>query len=272
LHRSFAALPPGAQNSLKKLNERAAARADEQQAAADPGGGPLPVLDPRIDDRHAQVLSALAGVDRILSPTRFLLDSLRADGLEFDSAEVVPTGVPVDAPLQPRSSEGPLRVLFAGTWVEHKGPHILAEALRHGPMDVDARAAGPAPFPAYRDDTLDRAEGRLQSVGVLAPDAVREQMDWADVVVVPSLWAENAPLVVLEARAAGRAVLASDIGGLPELIEEGVDGQLFPAGDAGALAKLLTQSALLRSLPVRPPRSLDNFVDEVQRHYAEVLA
>jgi glycosyltransferase involved in cell wall biosynthesis len=95
-------------------------------------------------------------------------------------------------------------------------------------------------------------------------------MDWADVLVVPSLWAENAPLVALEARAAGCPVIASDIGGLPELIEDGRDGLLFPPGDSDALAAILAQPAKIRGLAVRPPRSLANFVDEVQHHYEEV--
>jgi glycosyltransferase involved in cell wall biosynthesis len=276
VHRSFAALPEGAQHSLKKLNERAAGWSSSRSSVPEPAASPGPELDPRIAARHRAISAALRTVDRVLSPSAFLLESLRSDGLDFPRADLVPTGVPLGSPPLPRSSAGPLKVLYVGTWVEHKGPHVLAKALAgssgDSPPTIIARAAGPAPFPAYRDDALALAEGRITPLGTLASAAVREQMDWADVVVVPSLWAENAPLVALEARAAGRPVIASNIGGLPELVEDGTDGLLFPPGDADALAALLQQSAKIRGLEVRPPRSLTHFVDEVQTHYTEVSA
>ena len=59
------------------------------------------------------------------------------------------------------------------------------------------------------------------------------------VVAIPSTWPENQPLVALEARAAGRPLLASRIGGLPELVQDGVDGWLLPPGDVAAWRRRL---------------------------------
>jgi len=270
LHRSFEALPPRARQGLKKLNERASRWTHSTPPIE--ANNATEAVDERIASRHQQIKETLLGLELVLSPTHFLLQSLRKDGLELPSALVVPTGVPLKHPPQPRNTSGPLRVLFAGTWVEHKGPHVLAQALASGEHDIAARAAGPAPFPAYREAALSLSQGKIHPVGMLQPSEVREQMDWCDVVVVPSLWEENAPLVVLEARAAGRPVVASDIGGLPELVAEGIDGHLFPPGDWRALGRLLSRTSGLRQLPVRPPRSLNDFVDEVQSHYREVVA
>ena len=61
-------------------------------------------------------------------------------------------------------------------------------------------------------------------------------VDW---VVVPSIWWENAPLVIHEARAAGRPVICSGIGGMAELVEDGVTGLHVPPGDAAALAETM---------------------------------
>ena len=59
--------------------------------------------------------------------------------------------------------------------------------------------------------------------------------------VTPSVWYENAPLSVLESFAAARAVIGSNIGGIPEIIEDGLSGHLVPPGDAQALAdRMLT--------------------------------
>jgi len=272
LHRSFATLPTSAQSELKKLNERAARWIGARTKTQNVDGESGPTTDPRITTRHKAITTALRGVDRVLSPSDFLRNSLEADGLDLPQTTVVPTGVPAGTPPATGASTGPLKVLYVGTWVEHKGPHILAKALAAGTnAAIVARAVGPAPFPAYRDDVLTLAGGRLDNLGTLAPNAIRNQMEWADVLVVPSLWAENAPLVVLEARAAGCPVIASDIGGLPELVEHGRDGLLFSPGDSDALAKLLAQPARIRELVVRPPRSMASFVDEVQRHYGEVV-
>ena len=60
-----------------------------------------------------------------------------------------------------------------------------------------------------------------------------------DVLVVPSMWIENAPFIIREAFAAGVPVIASDLGGMAEMVRDGVDGLLFPPGDARSLAACL---------------------------------
>jgi glycosyltransferase involved in cell wall biosynthesis len=79
--------------------------------------------------------------------------------------------------------------------------------------------------------------------------------------VVPSLWYENSPVVIQEARAAGVPVVASGHGALAEKVRHGVDGLLFPPGNAAALyqtlQQLLTKSELLSSLRQNLPAPMD---------------
>ena len=265
LHRGFAALPGSARDGIKRVNELLGRRRSRSAAGESAGA------EERILARRRTVRAALGPVSRFFSPSRFLLDSLVADGLELPTASVVRTGVPVTGPIRPidPAEQGPLRVLFLGTWVPHKGPQVLARALARMAGPVEATGVGPTPFPAFRAEVERLADGRLECRGAEPAERVSALMDRADVVVVPSTWAENAPLVALEARARARPVVASDVGGLPELVKEGVDGRLFPAGDAAALAGILEDATGLRSLAasVRPPRGMAEFVDEVEGEY-----
>jgi glycosyltransferase involved in cell wall biosynthesis len=96
-----------------------------------------------------------------------------------------------------------------------------------------------------------------------------------DVLVVPSTWHENAPFVVLEARAAGLPVLASHFGGLVEVVDDEVDGELFAPGNATDLAqrlqRLLDEPERLARYrdAVQPPKSLQVAVNEFESVYAD---
>jgi glycosyltransferase involved in cell wall biosynthesis len=83
------------------------------------------------------------------------------------------------------------------------------------------------------------APGRVRFHGLLGKKDVHELMLAASVVVLPSRWYENQPMVVLEALARGVPVVGSDLGGLPELVDPGVTGALVPAGAPEALAEAL---------------------------------
>jgi glycosyltransferase involved in cell wall biosynthesis len=95
---------------------------------------------------------------------------------------------------------------------------------------------------------------------------------------VPSVWAENSPNSVLEAFAHRTPVIASNTGGLPELVDHGRNGLLFEAGDAdslaGALERILVSPELLETMRanIRPVKSLDEEIDELGRVYQAALA
>ncbi|HLU39385.1 MAG TPA: glycosyltransferase, partial [Planctomycetota bacterium] len=99
-----------------------------------------------------------------------------------------------------------------------------------------------------------------------------------DVVVVPSVWDDCAPLVVAEALAARAPVVGSRIGGIPDFVRDGENGLLFAPGDATDLARCLRAFAddpgLLGRLQrgIAPPPGFGGYVDAVRAVYAEVAA
>lgn len=102
-------------------------------------------------------------------------------------------------------------------------------------------------------------------------------LDQVDVLVVPSLWYENSPLVIQEAFLAGVPVIASDIGGMAELVDDGVDGFTFEVGNLDALSDLMNKIAdnptILSELqPNRDKvRSIEDDASSIHSLYSEVL-
>ena len=134
-------------------------------------------------------------------------------------------------------------VLYVGSLAEHKGVAILLAAFAELARDTPATALwivgdGPA-APDLRAAAAEHGPYRVRFLGLRSSDELAEIYRQATVVVLPSLWLENAPLVVIEASAYGRAVVASRVGGMPELVEDGRTGYLFDRGDVDGLAEKL---------------------------------
>jgi glycosyltransferase involved in cell wall biosynthesis len=133
-------------------------------------------------------------------------------------------------------------VLLASRWSPAKGVPIVVEAIESaGRPDVHLVIAGGVPPSGEGVDVAGMAmrspaAGQIHIVGEL-PD-MRPWLAAADIVAVPSVFPDPYPTIALEGVAAGRPVLASDIGGLPEIVAPG-RGVLLPPGDVGAWARAL---------------------------------
>ena len=177
-------------------------------------------------------LHAAAGVwnqvDRFLCPSRFLADRLIAFGIPrkrvFHLANLVE--VPEEEPGVPER-----RIIYAGRLSEEKGLITLFDAARRLDAPLDVYGTGPLAGKLRR-----LAAPNTLLHGHIPGPALHRQLARSMIAVVPSIWFENFPYAVIEAQGAGRAVIASDIGGIPEQITHGVDGMLVPPGDPTALA------------------------------------
>ncbi len=135
-------------------------------------------------------------------------------------------------------SSGRLVAMISATADPGKGHAVLLEAMAGAPDDLSAIVIGAAP-----------PEGLVASTGarrvILAgrvPD-VGPYLHAVDALIVPSVAYESLPLVVLEAMACGKAVIASRIAGIPEVVQDNVTGRLFEPGDATTLRALLAESS-----------------------------
>ena len=169
-------------------------------------------------------------IARYLALTDFQRRLMVRGGLPPDRIRVVPNFLEPD----PGTGRGPRAgLLFVGRLSEEKGIHTLVEAAASVPGSVSAAGAGPlAELVAHADAT-----GTLRFRGPLARSAVADEMRRAVALLLPSVWFEGFPLVLLEAYATGTPVIASRIGSLEEVVEDGVTGLLAEPGDAAGLAQ-----------------------------------
>jgi phosphatidylinositol alpha-mannosyltransferase len=182
---------------------------------------------------------------------------------------VIPNGVAVSdvlelTPAQPISPDRPLQIAFVGQAVERKGLPVLLrafEALReHVPAELKIIGATPEEVEPL---LLDGRDG-ITVLGKV-DDATKVQiLREADVLAAPSLGGESFGMVLTEAFAAGTPVVASDIAGYRDVVNDGTDGILVPRGDAAALGEAL------RALALDPARrdALASAALETARQYA----
>lgn len=221
--------------------------------------------------------------DRVVAPAKWVVDVLGRNGVPAPRTVLVRQGMPA-VEVAPGGADargrdgGPLRIGFYGRASPTKGIDILAGALALIPdadvtlelTVIDEAGSGGEMDGLRRAAAADR---RIRLNDTLPPDGVVESMRSLDLVAVPSRWLETGPLVVLEAFAAGTPVLGSRLGGIAELVTNGVDGVLLPVDDipawATAIAALAADPVRMRSLRagVRAPRTMADVAREMALIY-----
>jgi glycosyltransferase involved in cell wall biosynthesis len=206
------------------------------------GARRLPVTASDITARLAAARSVFDQVDLFVAPSRSLADEFVALGLDPSKLRVVEHGFPRLMPVRRSAGRGPLRIGFVGTLVWHKGVHVLLDAVRrlpapayelhiHGDVGTD---------PDYVADLRRRANGLpVHFRGGFDQSRTASVYGDIDVLVIPSIWLENSPLVIREAFQAGVPVIGSRIGGTADLIDEGRSGRLYDPSSAAELAAIL---------------------------------
>ncbi|MGY1691474.1 glycosyltransferase family 4 protein [Geodermatophilus sp. SYSU D01105] len=192
-------------------------------------------------DAHASRARGLYGrVDALIAPSRHLRDRVVAGGLPAARVGVLPNPV-VAAPAPRPVPDGPPVVLYASRLVAEKGVDVLLDAAARLPAGVRLRLLGSGRMERQVRARVDAEGLPVDVLGPQPPEGVRAHLAASTAAVLPALWEENCPMAVLEAAAHGVPVVASAIGGIPELVDDGRTGLLVPPGDAGALAGALTR-------------------------------
>lgn len=191
---------------------------------------------------------SLKGVDRMLCVSTSLAGYMEELGHSPELLSVVCNGVPVLEELPPRQDpEQPWTIGTMALFRPRKGTEVLLRAialLKEQGVSVNLRAVGPFETPEYQAEVYALVDelgigDRIEWTGF--QQDVNEQLQKMDVFVLPSLYGEGLPMVVLEAMANGVPVVASCVEGIPEAVRHQTDGLIFEPNEPADLAEKLSQ-------------------------------
>jgi len=223
-------------------------------------------------------------ITQFLAPSRFIRDKFIQFGVPPDRIVYSPNGLDhrlfqIGRHRGPRSSATTkVRLGFIGSLTVSKAPHLLIEAAHEMDGVASVDLFGPL-TPYHGDDSYLRYLKPLLSAdgvrhhGPVPHRDIPNALASIDVLVVPSVWPENSPLVIQEAFLAGVPVVASRIGGIPDLVDHERNGLLFEAGNVEDLrrtiARILGEPGLLQRLRagIGSVRTIDDDVAATREMY-----
>jgi len=178
-------------------------------------------------------------IDVVLSPSKFVMNFHTKFGFFKNSSKyIIPNGTQTDYSHIPKTYNSK-EFIFVGQILENKGVHIAIKAFKKI-SDKDARLhiVGTGPFV----ETLKQIIGTNKNIilhGYMEEKKLNALYEQCSYSLMPSLWFETFGLVINEAMKKGLPVIASDIGGIPEIVQDGKNGFLFKPGDVDSLAFII---------------------------------
>jgi glycosyltransferase involved in cell wall biosynthesis len=227
-----------------------------------------------------------AQVDAVVGVSRFLLDKLAsAKYFRNASSHVIYNSSPDVEENNERyfkaawSRPEPLRFGYIGTLSDQKGLRWLIEQFKALPFEATLQIAGRGQTDYEAELKQFANSPRIEFVGYQSPESFYQQID---VSVVPSIWNEPFGMVAVEACAHSVPVIASNRGGLPEIIEDGVNGLLCDPADPASLGRAMQrihiEVGLRERLAAQTRVSVEHLLDQqrmldsYQQLFSQVLA
>lgn len=239
-----------------------------------------------LQERDATLRRALQAADLVICPSQYLIHKFKEFG--FDTSRFVQMrqglAVPSTETPKPPRPDGRLRLGYVGQIKAHKGVDLLIDAvieLLDAGEAVSLDLWGPETEAPDYVARLKRRSANYPAIrwnGRYIGAKVWEVLAGFDALAIPSRWVENSPNAILEAYHMGLPVIATNLGGMAELVEHEKTGLLFELNNAGdlrrQLARLLHEPGLLDRLRagIPPVKTIDEEMQEIVAHYTRLLA
>jgi glycosyltransferase involved in cell wall biosynthesis len=222
-------------------------------------------------------------VDVFLAPSEFIRDKYVEFGIPKEKIAISRYGLNAGlfTGLQ-KNQSGRLRFGFIGTLLPAKGPDLLIKAF-NGIKNQDAQLLIYGALRSYTgfEHYLPylkkiRKNRNIEFMGGFDNRDIASVFQNIDILVVPSVWPENSPLVIQESFLARTPVIASRIGGIPELVEDQISGLLFNTSDTGELQgkikDIIDNRVIIEKLKANIPRvkNIEDNARELEMIYCEL--
>lgn len=244
----------------------------EETRVASYHAGPMPLFIKKVTKDIEVLLAHIT--DRVICISEHELRSALDAGLPANKLSLVRNGVSSSSPSPVMKVECPwpknrLKVLFVGRFDQQKGVDVLLEAIAMLGEQVHAVLAGASVVGGGESYSI---PPNGTTVGWVSPAELETLFAQADVLVVPSRW-EGFGLIAVEGMRAGLPVVASAVGGLPEIVQNGVTGLIVEPNSSEALVHALLSlddKTLVRMGEAGRRRARDLF--SVERLHRELCA
>lgn len=206
----------------------------------------------------------------LISPSNHLKERYEQEGVK--NIAVIPLGFRPVEPLHPLPFKGKLRLAFIGSIERHKGVKLMLDELLRlfdENLQLTVDIYGHAKDPIYGNEVKAQAQsfpkGAITFHGAYRSDQdLRQILKNSHLIIFPSIWEENHPLVIRETLLHGRPIIASNLGGVTEIVEHSKNGLLFNPFQKGDLANQV------KSL-FSKPNLLNTLTDEARKTKIEKM-
>lgn len=208
------------------------------------GGGWINVP---VQMRKDFIFSQFDYIDIFISPSVYLAERYIHAGVPQEKMQVLANGIDIErfSSIQRRKHAGPLRFSYIGYLGRHKGVSTLIEALLQigAERKYQVNIVGDGDEKGVLKNQVKNLglKDRVRFWGKVSHNQIERIFKETDVLILPSIWPENQPVSITEAMAARIPVIATRIGGIPELVDDGMTGYLFAQGNAHDLAKKMNR-------------------------------
>lgn len=214
-----------------------------------------------IDARLAEADSLLTGARCVVAPSKFLAAMYLK---EYPQLNIKHIGYGVSyANIRKNNktykADDELTFFYGGSITRHKGVQVLIEAFKKMKGYAKLKIYGSGTYEAVIKN-LAKYDPRVEFCGVFSSEQMGEILNQVDVIIVPSIWYENTPIMLLEALASDVPAVVTDLGGMTEVVKDNINGRAFRISDPDHLAQALSSM-------VDDPEILNTYKDNIKGQF-----
>jgi glycosyltransferase involved in cell wall biosynthesis len=206
-------------------------------------------------------------INKFIAPTNAVKEVMVQKGISADKIEIIENFISKQFENLEPCYENKNYFLFSGRLYNFKGLNVLFEAIKELPKEIEFHIAGTGPLEnELKEICKINKLDNVKFLGFLSRNDLIEEYKYCRALIVPSIWFEIFGLIIIEAMSLGKPVIASNIGGIPEIVENNKTGLLFESEKVENIKECILKYFNNKDLAVQHGK---NAYEKVINHYTE---